>query len=505
MTDDSEREKEILAQNQVEKETPNPAALLIWSFFVLLAAAYLCMPIYSATSFGQLAFGNWIWSDGQVPATDLWSVAGWGKSFALPGWLFHVLMFKVEAFGGGKALILLKLALYAAILFSTAHFFSCKAGDRFVGTIFALLVCAGMLSPADIDTEVAGFLLLVPAVALAYCSSSILVVFALGLAAVNFTSSSLLVWAVFSLLVFQERSKREAFSSSAVLAVSLFCSPYLGRDLAYSVQQLFYFLAIQVGRAADPATVYDFGFAFLFLLWLILGLAWHGAPRALKRGELTILLAGSLLALTHKAFLPYALFFTGLSLSLLWGRAGALGGGNLRLAFEKTRQALSKVDRVGVVWLLLCLLIPTVYRLYKSPVTQAMLPAHETDFMLEKKLPFPLLHEAAVGPYLMYRFTAANGEAEEKIFAAPWTAPLDPASALGDLFLSKLSPGWERNFSRADAQTVLCRCGTPLYYLLSSSRDWRLVFEAGEAKGAPERVSARFLFSWAVFVRSGQH
>jgi hypothetical protein len=138
------------------------------------------------------------------------------------------------------------------------------------------------------------------------------------------------------------------------------------------------------------------------------------------------------------------------------------------------------------------------------PFTKALLPTAEIDYLLEHDLPSPILHEAFIGPYLVYRFAGADGSPLRLAAITPRSRLLAPAQALAESAIEKMQPGWKEFFTFIAPETILCRTHTPLYYQLERDPDWNGVVAYGRElpSAVVEKKLERGVFGWAVFVKA---
>lgn len=495
---------------EVRSRAAPPIGTLLWLSLVVLLGSYLCTTIYSAAFFGHLALGRWIVSHLRLPEVDLWTLAAHGKTWRSEAWLFEVLISLVESMLGEKGLLILKLVLFSVFVGAASFCFSARSGDRFFGTFVAFVVSCGVLLGVCLEARVLGWIFLVVSLELGgrfesdqQSKISLLPVFFLGLFYANSHSSSLLGLLILTMLLLSERDRPKSASLLflAVFAAGQLATPYFGAQVYSSLAGFLNFLSMELNNQTNPATIFQYPAAFLLLLLIVLGYLWHCHPWTLRSAELLLVLFSAVAGLGSRSLLPYALILCGLICARLWGRVQGSGLGNLGLALAKFEHQLSRLPAIGVVWVVLCLIIVNVGNLIKAPLTSALMPAAETDFIIEEKLPFPLLHESAVGPYLQYRFSDEAGNPKQLVAITPAVSPIAPGFASAEMFLKDLHPGWEKFFALVAPKTVLCRTATPLYEVLVRDENWELIFKAGHRTGSGEEPlpSRRSLLSWAVF------
>jgi hypothetical protein len=496
----------------LKSEPPALLSILIWFSAIVLLGSYLCASIFSAAFFGHLTIGHWIVSHYRVPTTDIWTLAAQGRVWRSDAWLFEVMLSAVESMFGDKGLIVLKLLLFSAFVGAASCCFSARSGDRFFGTFVAFVVSCGVLLGVCLEAKLLGWIFFIICLDLGCRFESgedkkrlLILIFFLGLLYSNVHSSSLGCLLVLAMLLLSEGEnpiRRGCVPFLALFALAQIATPYLGTQVYSSLRGFLNFLSLELNYQANPATIFQYPVAFLLLLLIVIGYLWHCHPWTLRGSELLIILFAAIMGFASRSLLPYALMLCGLMCARLWGRVQGSGLGNLGIALAKLEHQFSKLPAVGLIWVILCLIIVNIANLVRHPITTVLLPAAEVDYLLEDELPFPLLHESAVGPYLQYRFADQAGNPKQLVAMTPAAAQIAPNFAVAEMFLKDLHPGWEKFFTLIAPQTVLCRIGTPLYESLVNNQDWELVFEAKKRVGSGEEEttpSRRSLVSWAVF------
>ncbi len=484
------------------------AGAMLQLFVILVLGSYLCSSIYSPAFFGHLTIGHWIVSSFEVPSVNLWTLAGSGAQWKSESWLFELLLAQAEHFFGERGLVIIKLLLFFGVTGVLSWCYSSRSKDFFFGTAVACIVSCGALLGACLEAQTVGFLYFILVLEISYrlqdASSSkglFAAFFLLAASYANVAASALGALIVLAFFVCRGGGtfsfNRRALFIALIFFLAQLVSPYSGAQLLSVAKEVCHSLSLALNLQSNPATVYSYPAAFLFLLLVVLGFFWHYSPRGLEASELLLLASVSCLGLAEHTYLPYALIIAGLNCALIWGRADANSLGNLGLGLLHLKRQLAKIPPLGLLWVLLCLVIVNVAGLLKAPMTNILLPAAEMDYVLEQKLAFPILHESAVGPYLQYRLANAQGELRQLPSITPRTAVLAPELARAEAKLRDLQPGWEDYFRLLNPRTVICRRQTPIYEVLKRDNSWELAFERGPYNGwSGKGLSLSF---WAVF------
>ncbi len=492
---------------------------IIELFIVLLLGSYLCSSVYAPEVFGHLAIGRWINAQLKAPAVDLWTVAGQGQDIRSGVWLFESIVSFCETAAGEQGLLILKLLLFTAFVAVCARAFSVRSANRFFGVSSAIVVSCGVLLGMCLTAQLAGCVFFCLSLEIFYrarCkrlkAKNYLLLALFGCFYTNIHTS-----AVGALLVMLclgacgERTSEYAADGRssgcalflAVFALTQLITPYAGRQTLTALLSFTSSLSMEGSLPSSAATVFYYPAAFMAILWMLIAYFWHCHPENMRSREFVVLMLLSLLGLAWKEYIPYALIFSGFVVSSLWGRAGGQGFGNLGTALAKLKTQLERLPATGILWVIFCLIFINVYALIKQPVATAFLPQREVDFLLEKRLPFPVLHEAAIGPYLVYRFTDAAGYPREQALWTPQVLAVNPDLSRIETSIRSIQGEWQKAFELFNPGTVLCRRQSALYELLLRDSSWKLVFKEGRPAHADQaRHQARHLtVSWAVFSR----
>ena len=326
----------------------------------------------------------------------------------------------------------------------------------------------------------------------------------------NLHSSYLLL--PFVVLFLLDETAATRLLSLAAIVLAAVVSPYHGRQVLQWSIELTREMELSVRFQDTAANIYLFGFAFLFLLWMIFLLITPARERLPARGKLLFAGALSIGGLVHRDLLPYSLMFVGVLLASTFRtwceRQPDASDPQLVDAFRRMTSSVKKIPAAGGVWLLFCLFVVNAVSMLRTPLIDVYMPRRAVDFILEHQLPGPLLNERAIGPYLVYRFSQlARPDAPKPSFDE--RLPLFSRElAVAERSLRTLQTGWEKTFSELSPQTVLCRKGSPLWSYLAASLAWTLVFQEEPIPdapvddiegGAPARPKSSFL--WMVFTK----
>jgi hypothetical protein len=497
-------------EQESERSSGNMLAGIVQLSFTAALASYLCNWITEPDFYFHLLVGRWIHAHHALPTTDIWTRLLLGHPWLDANWLFQYLLSAIEDCCGWTGLAVFKLLLSFVFVWLSAVVFSAAAADRFFGTCLAAIVSCGVLEPSFFGPELAAYSLFLCFLASAYAvrngSAGRRAWIAGGFSAVllaNLHPSYLLVLAVALLTAVFHRGQR-AFAFFLLTAVAALFNPYLGKQVLFEAGEIAAQAKYYLQTQSAVATVFDYSFSFLLLLWFLTTCIGAARSSVVRQGEEIFLAAVlSLLSLAVKSLLPFALLSTAFVSARLWAESlAAETPGQLALSFRELQGKLSKLPAPGSIWVLLCLVFVNSVNFIKQPNIDWFLPKHALDYLQEKHLEFPLWHESGIGPYVAYRLADQNGEPRE---LAAWD--FRAVSVNQELLWNEKNNLWRESFSIFDPKTVLVRSHTPLYETLATNPRWRLVFQAGQEvkpEDAAEKAENPPFLAWALFVSSAE-
>ena len=491
------------------------AALLVF-FLCSALGAYLCTGLFSPQFFWHLTVGRWIRAHQALPTVDLWTLAGLNHTWKTPSWLFEYLLAVIDGVGGEKALAVFKVSLFCLYVLTLSFVLSRAAGDRFIGTLLGFLCACGTLADSPFEPSVFGwvlFLLLLDCAALWLKKDGrrrvLVSAFCLAVLYANIHPSLVFALLCSSIIILSPRAIEERDNHWTnvlfpfVLIVSLFCTPYWGTELLGSLVGFFREARINCVLQLNPADVYDYSFSFLLVSWLILAVLWKESQQALSAPEVLLLVVASLAGMADKAMIPYALLLVSFFSARTWA-AGERGTfGRFGEGLERLRAHLVKYPPEGVLWIALVVVIINVAPLMKMPVLRAALPERELDYVLRQNLPFPLLHDSFIGPYVIFRLSDAEGNPRKLAAVDSRVRQLSPQLAWQEAKLAELGPGWREFRNFVSPKTVLCRSSQALCQALLRDPQWRLALSGGRVVSSSDKgaVGQNDLPGWLVLER----
>lgn len=471
----------------------NSVSLLIFKITLFLAlSAHLTSSIHMPEFFEHLARGHWIAANKSLPDHYLWASPGIHE-WKDPNWLFEVLLSLTETHLGEKGLIVVKMSLIFLALSSMSLLFSSLAKNKFFGTLLSLIVASGFFVDGDLSPSYFAL----PLLCLFFYfiqkdKLNLLLLFFISYALVNVSAALSLV---LLLSLFIIKSRKEFLTITILLLFAFLSPPYWGTHLLHGLNYELSTLSWDILLQRSAANIYDFRFAFLLLIWVLIAL-FSDKQKLLSIRMIFLFSALSVvISLASNHYLAFALVFSACIAARLWDDNNNLAKG-LGLLSKK----LSKVSPLGIIWVLFAICIITVRPRIYYPVSYALLPKLEVDTAIARGLKLPIYHDSFVGSYLSYRFSMANIKPGDTVLSTPQSeafpsliSSIDARSAQIGHLARNLNPIFLVYFDFLSPKSVICRQSDPIYSVLIRDPRWKAIETSREGNS---------LFSWVLFERS---
>jgi hypothetical protein len=506
---------------------------VFWLSFCLLTGSYITAPLRDPDLWWHLTIGKWILYNKNVPHVDHWNMFYAGKPWTAYSWSHEVLYAFFERCFGIEGVYILQI-LFALILSLTLFFCLSKlAGDWFFGSLLgALTVCTCVghfgLRPQTFVWILLSFLLLVletirqkgftyrRGIALLCIMSlwanahitTIIGILLIGLWCIpsTFPKNSLSGF-------FRHKRIQDSIKSLLFGFIGTLITPYFGYEwiifFLKSGHPLSHSSIIEFG----PATIHDYGTAIMLLLGILLFYLlhlYHEKEDTIKISENSALLQNNTLAqkigvyfpLIHfflviffivgglgvAKFIPFASIITASVLASFWSKIrshhetsstnGKLQISNFETAIYKFKEQIEKISGQGAAFLLLVLTFMNLRTSYIEGIDKSITPVQAFDYILNEKLPFPILNAFGTGGYLMYRLSDEKGIPLQlaSIDGRTNVNPHEIVVAESEAFFGK--ERWRDYLSIVNPNTVLWRNGSSFGPLLIASDEWCRVYNS---------------------------
>ena len=277
-----------------------------------------------------------------------------------------------------------------------------------------------------------------------------------------------------------KHSLRIVATAVGVMFVATLFTPYGGAEWLTFLEKTSHPFQHQAIAEFKPATIMQYPTGFLIFLALFLALCVVRAEGRMPVARIFLSGVFTLGSLAVVKFMPFALIYIGAVISTFWASEGSEKLGKLGEGIERFRKLIHRIPREGLSFVLICLFIVNVFRVWQLPVQDQIVPVKALDFIIEKKLPHPLLNDFGRGGYVMYRLSDSAGNLEHKV-------PIDGRTNVTthdvwDKFFAsfKGKANWKEYIDLVKPETILWPTGSALTSLLLNDQEWCRIFTSGD-------------------------
>jgi hypothetical protein len=469
----------------------------LWCALAVLIGSYICLQVADPDLWWHIVIGRWIIAHGTVPHQDLWNMFGSESVFRAYSWSSEIVLAAIESSFGDTGLLFAQLALGVALAASLQITCSLLARDWWIGSFFGACGAVACFNHFTLRPQVlvwiffAWVLLVVERIAREGLSSSRRIgLCTLGLlwANTHLTAALGFVAVVLWLLpeTWDRRRVSAMFTSAGIFFLGTLVTPYFGGEWITLLTKSGHPLKYSVIAEFSPATILQYSTVFV-LLGLSLLLVAGFTTRIIPTPGRALLAGGMVLAgLTAVKFLPFAAIVLASLFCVWWrevsGREEILSQPGLADFLNQARDWCSRLQpmSIGAVgFFVSCLAVANVNSLIKEPIDLSYVPKGPVDFIIEKKLPYPILNEFGTGGYLMYRHSDMQGVPSQRV-AIDGRTNVNPPEVWHDYQKSLLGKaGWRDFIKRVNPGTILWRQGSAFVSLLYTSKEWCRVYSSG--------------------------
>ncbi len=461
---------------------------LLWIFIAIITGLYITIPVIDPDLWWHIAIGRWILATGEVPVVEHWNLFGLGKPFRAYSWMFEVIAAKIDSSFGVDGLFYTKVLLGQLLSFTLFFVFSRISRDWFFGLLLGIIgvVCCHShftLRPQSITWIYFALVLFFTDRAVRrdrVFPDACYIFLLLALWANIHITTVLALGAIF----FWAADKERITLTSWLIffgAVGTLLTPYFGAEWLTFFSKTGHPLSFSSIAEFQPATLLQYTTGFVVLIVAVLGMLFYyhqsvfPTPRLVFAG---ILLLGGLAVVK---FLPIAAIFLIAVVAASWREANELGYrfGNLTEAFTKFRELFNRIPPEGLGFILICLIIVLGQKLYfGEKIGKGIVPIDAVEFMEEKELAHPWLHNFGYGGYLMRHFTEESHEPRELVVIDGRTN-VAPKEVM-EIFMEARSGGrnWRKLLDITEPQTILWVGDSAFISLLLLTKEWCSVYEA---------------------------
>jgi len=448
----------------------------------------------------HITVGRWIIEHKSLPHQDYWNMFGHGQPWRAYSWSNEVIFAFVDSHFGIYGLLSLKLFLALCLAASLFWVMSKISSDWFFGGLLGIFSTAACFNHFTLRPQCLVWIYF--ALVIYICtlierqgqSRKLLLSLTLIMCLwANTHITSVLGIGVIVAWLFRASDWKQSLKPAGFAFLGTLITPYLGGEWITFISKSGHPFDHRAIAEFQSATVMQHSTAFLLIVSALLLCFWHLRPKTLE--VLKMLCAGAFIlgSLAVVKFLPFAVILVAALVAEFWWREAknrtALG--NLAEGFERSRALFSKIPAEGLSFVFMCLSIVNFMPLWSSPISHEITPVKAMDFIIDYKLPFPLLNDFGRGGYVMYRLSNQAGELEHLVSIDGRTniTPQEIWEKSQASFLGKAS--WRDYINSVHPKTILWPTESPLSAILLNAKEFCRVFQSGsDERGYSVFVSA---------------
>ncbi len=473
---------------------------ILWALLAIFFGLYICQSVADPDLWWHITVGRWIVAHRQVPSVDLWNMFSSGEIWRAYSWSVEIVFALVERFGGERGLMALQIAFAFSISFTFFWVFSKMARDHFVGALVGAYTTVACFNHFTLRPQSLVWVLFALCLAVADRISErgaspgrLLALAVLGSLWGNIHLTAALGLGSVFLWIVQDSAhgfcpKKALLGAGAFFAGTLI-TPYFGGEWLTFMAKGGHPLQYSSISEFQPATILQYSTVFVVLMGAILIAAFQAERGAPPAGRLVLGAGMTLAGLTAIKFLPFSAIVLGALCAAWWRHSGHIpqpkGTDHLAEGLRQMRKGFNSLERGTLMAsgvMLVGLIFSQSASLYKRPaVSLDSIPKGAVDFILDRKLSFPVLNEFTSGGYLMYRFSdPATGEPLHKVPIDGRTNVNSPEiwELYRESFVGKSN--WDGYIKKVQPETVVWRRGSAMSTLLGLSPEWCGVYASGD-------------------------
>jgi hypothetical protein len=460
---------------------------LLWFIVIINSGLYICTAVKDPDLWWHITVGRWIVANRTVPVVDYWTMFGSGQPWRAYSWPVEILFAAIEAWWGAYGLLVLQMFFGIALAAFVCWGLSRIAADYFFGTLIGVYATVATFSHFTLRPQVLVWIYFILLIVTADTverrglTTKLKLTF-LGIMCLwanTHISSALGIVAVGAWL-YGTRPLKEVVAAVACCLAGTLITPYLGGEWGMFFQTVSHPFSFQSVYEFKPANIAQFVTGFLVLELAVLAAFFHKNPRLFDLPKLLLTGLFVIGGLTVIKFMPFALIVVTAVLALFWRRAHQSGvTDDLLTGFDHLRTVFTKINGWGLVFLLGVLAVVRADALWAVPIDRVVTPVAAVDFLLQKRLPFPVLNPFGSGGYLMYRLSDSKGNVSHKV-AIDGRTNIISEELWGSFYVALNGRiGWQRFIEKVQPNTILWKWESPLTPILQEGGKWCLLFHSG--------------------------
>lgn len=269
-----------------------------------------------------------------------------------------------------------------------------------------------------------------------------------------------------------------ALKASSLCFLATLFTPYFGGEWLTFLSKTGHPFAHRSIAEFQSATIMQFSTGFAVLILVLLLSFLHKQPRLLELPKLflgAVFLIGGLAVVK---FLPFSvIILCSLTAQILWrAKQENLDLGNIAEGVQRLRALTNRIPREGLSFVVLVLAFLNISHVWQEPIAEDVLPVRAVDFILDEKLPHPILNDFGHGGYMMYRLSDRSGVLNHRVPIDGRTNVVPPE--VWEKFQAAYHGGvrWKEYLEIVKPNTILWRIESPLIPILFAEGDWCMIY-----------------------------
>lgn len=471
--------------------------ILLWIALSILIGSYICIPVSDPDLWWHIVVGRWIIAHKSVPYVDYWNMFAAGHPWRAYSWSHEIIYALVDRFYGEQGLAIAQMIFAIVMVVTYQYLFGKVARNHCVGAVLGAYTAIACFAHFSLRPQTFVWMLFLAALVVAddivekpINRGRMLVLTVVGMLWANSHLTAILglvgigLWALAGNQ--QKPDWRKAILACGSFFLGTLITPYLGGEWITFFSKSGHTFQFSSIDEFKPAHILQFSSGFVVLQVCLLTILSFQTRRLLSFGR-CLLCVGMLLAgMTAVKFLPFAVISLNMALAIVWRESADVTGqpatASLIDGFKRATiwfQGLHFKTIGALTFCVGCLGFVNIAHFVKSPIYGAIVPKKAVDFIETHNLRHPILNEFGSGGYLMYRFSAADGEPIHQVPIDGRTNVNQPAmwQSYEKAFWGR--EGWKEYIEKVAPKTIMWSQGSPFVTLLLDSPDWCRVFQTG--------------------------
>ena len=464
---------------------------LLWLSIVACVGLYICGPIFDPDLWWHITVGRWILANGEVPSQDYWNLFAAGAPWKAYSWLVELVFAFVSNNFGEVGLLILKYFLAVSLSAVFAISFSLVAKDWFFGSLLGFYSVIASFNNFTLRPQSFVWIYFSLLIALCYLirreglnlKKGLALVLLFSLWANTHLTAVLGIFTIICLLF--EVGKSKVFFQALILSfLGTLITPYFGSEWLTFFSKASHPVQFSMIAEFTPATImmYSTGFLIVALVWLLIFAFYR--PRSLPVLHYFWAFSFAIAGLIAVKFIPFSVLALLTVVADFWYREKKDRSvlGKLPEGIEKLRKLFNWFPKEGLTFIFIAFCIIFILKTWREPRPYKVNLENAVGFILEKKLPKPIMNGFAHGGYLMYRLSDKQGNLKDKVSIDGRTNVNPPEIWQAYLDTLRGRANWKEYIERVNPKTILWTAESPLNAILKETGSWCRIAQFGSQK-----------------------